>query len=354
MYGISIFLNEDMTNETRNYIQEMSAIGFKGLFTSLHIPEDNTALYSQRLKELGAIALECEMSLMVDISGTALKQAGFSFDDLAELLAIGVTGLRMDYAVSNQKIAEASQQLKIGLNASTISEADIVELKSFNANFANFETWHNYYPRPETGLSSHTFAEKNHWLKQSGFQVFAFVSGNSQLRGPLFAGLPTLEKHRYDNPFAAAIELKENNQIDGVYIGDPEISKRTMHQFKQFNADQMILLEVADIGSSYYTHILGKHYNRQDAARDVIRSAEARFKEVATIQPERALERKKGSVTIDNLLYGRYMGEIQIAKKDLPADKKVTVAAQVVPEDRSLLKLIKAGRAFKLIEKGTI
>ncbi|WP_086312895.1 hypothetical protein A5821_000458 [Enterococcus sp. 7F3_DIV0205] len=354
MYGISIFLSDDLTDETRLYIQKMSTIGFNGIFTSLHIPEDDVALYAKRLKELGNIAQKYNMRLMVDISGEALKRAGFSFERLEEILAMGVTGLRMDYAISNQEIAEASHYLTIGLNASTISAEDVEELQEFNANFKNFEAWHNYYPRPETGLSSQFFKEKNRWLKDSGFRVFAFVQGNNQLRGPLYKGLPTLEKHRYDNPFSAALDLNENYCVDGVYVGDPRISERTIHQFEDYNCNQMLQLEVSDIGSQYFTNILGKHTNRSDEARDVIRSAEARFKKIARIEPETVLERKMGSVTIDNIQYGRYMGEIQVTKKDLPGNQQINVAAQVVPEDCSLLKLIKAGRAFNLIEKGTL
>lgn len=354
MYGISVFLGEEITNQTRTYIQEMKQIGFEGIFTSLHIPEDDASLYAERLKELGHIAKVNQMKLMVDISGKALMRAGFSFENLDEIMAIGVTGLRMDYAISNQKIAEASRIIEIGLNASTVTEKDVEELNYYKADFTNFQAWHNYYPRPETGLSSRFFNRKNSWLKEVGFQVFAFIPGNGELRGPLREGLPTLEKHRYTNPLAAAIELKENFDIDGIYIGDPTISERTRHQFEEYNHKKLILMEVADVGSDYYKLILGNHANRQDEARDVLRSADARFRDRVAILPEIAKLRQFGSVTVDNELYGRYMGEIQIALKELPADKKVNVAAQIVAEDQELLNVIKAGSTFKLVEKGKL
>ena len=93
-----------------------------------------------------------KLELMVDISGEALERAGFSLEDLTPLKAIGVTGLRMDYHISNQQIADWSHQLKISLNASTITPKDIDELKEAEADFSQIEAWHNYYPRPETGL----------------------------------------------------------------------------------------------------------------------------------------------------------------------------------------------------------
>ena len=48
MYGISVFLGEEITNDTIIYIKKMKALGFDGIFTSLHIPEDDTSLYRQR------------------------------------------------------------------------------------------------------------------------------------------------------------------------------------------------------------------------------------------------------------------------------------------------------------------
>ena len=35
--------------------KKMKALGFDGIFTSLHIPEDDTSLYRQRLTDLGAM-----------------------------------------------------------------------------------------------------------------------------------------------------------------------------------------------------------------------------------------------------------------------------------------------------------
>lgn len=356
MNGFSVFLGEDMDQRKIAYLYKMQKAGFKGIFTSLHIPEDDTTLYFERLKRLGKYAQELELKLMVDISGEALIKAGFSFENLEQLLDIGVTGLRMDYGISNKKIAEASKIIDIGLNASTITVKDIQELKKYGANFEHFEAWHNYYPRPETGLSDQFLIEKNNWLKKNDIKTFAFVPGNLQLRGPLKLGLPTLEQHRYKNPLGATIELKEEFGVDAVYIGDPEIDDRTINQFYYHEKERILLLEVESTGSDYYSLVLGEHINRQDDARDVIRSAEARFKTVPEIVPEKEYIKKRtmGSVTIDNQLYERYMGEIQITKHDLKADPKVTVVAMVVDEDQSLIKTIHAGNKFRLVERGNL
>lgn len=351
MYGISVFLGQDMTVDTEQYIRRMSSIGFKGIFTSLHIPEDDASQYLARLKQLGAIAKSEKLELMVDISGEALERAGFSFERINELLDTGVTGLRMDYAISNKQIAALSNKLTVGLNASTLTAVDIDELEAAQANFKNFEAWHNYYPRPETGLGKKAFYQKNEWLKENNIRVYAFVPGNKELRGPLCEGLPTLEKHRYLNPLAAALELREL-KVDGVYIGDPQINNRSIKQFDCYLSEERLVLETENQNSRYYSYVLGEHSNRLDDARDVIRSADARFREIPLIEPEVTRERTVGSITVDNSSYGRYMGEIQVVKKELPKDEKVNVVSEIVSEDVALVQAIKGGSRFKLVEKG--
>lgn len=348
MFGFSVFMNEEMTQETVNYIKEMAQSGFKGIFTSMHIPEDDAARYRQRLTVLGEQAKKNHLDLMVDISGEALTRAGFSFTKIDELLQLGVTGLRMDYAISNQQIAQLSHQLKVALNASTISQKDIDELQTSGADFSNLEAWHNYYPRPETGLESEWFNEKNCWLKKAGFKVQAFVPGDSNFRGPLFSGLPTLEEHRGQHPLASTLALLATKAVDLVYIGDGGLTPQTKEQFEKFQNDNMILLHLADIGSDYYEYVLGSHENRRDEARDVVRSANARFQEIPLIKPQKTNTRVYGSVTVDNENYQRYMGEIQICKKDLPVDEKVNVAGRVISKDLPLIQQISAGMKFYL------
>lgn len=350
MLGISVFLGEDLSNETKAFIREMNENGFTGVFSSLHIPEDDVKQYLQRLEDLGRFTKKLGMDLTVDISGAALSKIGLSFKRPSEILATGITGLRMDYAIENKIMAELSQHMKVALNASTITKKDVAELQEFNANFDNMEAWHNYYPRPETGLGKEVFVAKNQWLKELGFRVMAFVSGNKKLRGPLFSGLPTLEKHRFSNPLSGMIELKEECHVDDVYLGDPEINSETMNQFNLYQSEKRILLHAIPTESKSYLELIeGDHQNRFDPARDVIRSADARFKKIKKVEAQQTVPRKIGSVTIDNQDYGRYMGEIQISLVDLPSDEKVNVVAVIVPADIDLLKQCsRAGQLFRI------
>ena len=48
----------------------------------------------------------------------------------------------------------------------------------------------------------------------------AFIPGDGEKRGPLYEGLPTLEKHRYMRPLEAYLELVQDCGVDKVLIGD--------------------------------------------------------------------------------------------------------------------------------------
>lgn len=349
MFGLSVFLGDELTVETKNYLQRMKDSGFEGVFSSLHIPEEDASQYVTRLKMLGQWTQELKMQLMIDISGDALKKIGFSFERPEEMLDIGITGLRMDYGITNQISAQVSHSMKVAFNASTITQKDVDELKKFNADFNQMEAWHNYYPRPETGLEKNQFIRKNKWLKALGFKVTAFVPGNEKLRGPLFCQLPTLEKQRGAHPLASTIELLEECEVDDVYIGDSTIDDRTQLQFFYYIKKETLFFSIIEEPETpFLSLIVGNHQNRWDPARDVIRSADARFKTIPTIEPQSTNDRVKGSVTVDNKLYGRYMGEIQVVKRPLFKDDKVNIVAHVIPEDIPLIDWCKEGQLFEL------
>lgn len=350
MYGFSFYLNNEVDQLSEKQLRLMKQVGFSGLFTSLHIPEDDATLYRKRIKKLGELAKNNQLDLMVDISGGALEKAGFSIDHLSELVTMGITGLRMDDGFSMETIADCSHQMQVGLNASTITENELTRLRQLAADFQNLSVWHNYYPRPETGLDRQWFFAKNEWLRQEGLTVQAFIPGDGEKRGPLKAGLPTLEEHRNCLPLAAALDLEQLG-VDFVYVGDPTLSAKSLAQFKAWLGKQRILLTCQLFKNASQSTVLGVHYNRPDVARDVVRSRESRRKRVNEVQPLPSRIRELGAITVDNSLYGRYMGELQLCKRNLLADERVNVVGQLVEEDFSLLPFIGANQEFELVEK---
>ncbi|MBH9966929.1 DUF871 domain-containing protein [[Bacillus] enclensis] len=355
MLGISIYLKEENREKNAEWIRKTSSYGFKSIFTSLHIPEDNPETYKDLLQELGSLARTYNMELMADVSPKSLGHLGIDGDRVPLLLDWGLAGIRVDYGFSPDEIVNLSKQLKIGINASTVSDAELDSLIEKGLNVENVEAWHNFYPRPETGLDLDFLRERNVMLKSRGITTMAFIPGDDTLRGPIFEGLPTLEQHRRLSPALAAAQLKYSGYTDKILIGDPSSKEETLKTLNIIDKG-VIPLTVELLTDKDYSHILeGVHTNRMDPARDVIRSVESRSYAGTgkTIEPCSTVERRVGTVTVDNELYGRYSGELQIMKRDLPKDDKVNVIARVVDEDLPLIHQIKAGGKFQLLARDT-
>lgn len=353
MLGISVYLGHDTIANQEAYIRKMNENGFKSIFTSLHIPEDDPSRYNEQLQHLGKLAQELKMELMADISPASLKLLGMNWKTVKQLRDWGVTGLRVDYGVDEQTIVDLSKKIKIALNASTITEQSLLELKRMGLAPDSVEAWHNFYPRPETGLGWTDFVKRNKWLKSEGLSVMAFIPGDGHLRGPLFCKLPTLEKQRNQVPFTSFIEMKQEGYVDKILIGDITISAQSLEQFTAFRKGNFLIRAQAHpkINPLLLKRLEGTHTNRLDHARDVIRSVESRqYASVSNsdIKPFNCSQRPIGTITIDNEKYLRYQGEVQITRTDLPADEKVNVLGRVIPEDRLLLKHIKGNHTFNI------
>lgn len=234
MLGISVYLGSESIKDLEPYIQKVHTIGFSSIFTSLHIPEDDTSLYKERLQELGGLASKYEMELMVDISPKSLGHLGYTWGNVEGLLGWGVTGLRVDYGIDDTIIVQISTKMKVALNASTLTKEGLTRLKAAGLRTEAVEAWHNFYPRPETGLDAAEFIETNQWLRDEGLTVMAFIPGDGKRRGPLFKGLPTLEDHRDLSPFAACQDLMKNGLVDKILVGDIELGEKSLEQFSSF------------------------------------------------------------------------------------------------------------------------
>ena len=347
MRGISVYLGDDSFLNLEPYIEKVSKLGFSSIFTSLHIPEDDPLLYKERLRQLGNWARKYDMELMADIAPPSLAHLGFDWSHAEGLLEWGVTGVRIDYGVADEIIVALSHKMKIALNASTLTKEGLAKLAGAGLQREAVEMWHNFYPRPETGLDSVEFVKTNLWLKSEGLTVMAFIPGDGILRGPLHKGLPTLEEHRDMAPFEAYMHLREEGAVDKILVGDISLSDDSLEQFRLFLQGGIRLRAKAfvEMGS------MAVQTNRWDAARDCIRSMESRqYGLIGThlLEPTNTITRNKGSITVDNERYGRYRGELQITKRDLPADEKVNVVGRVINEDLGLLPYIKGGMKFQI------
>lgn len=351
MLGISVYLKKELRDQNAAWIEKAAQHGLKSIFTSLHIPEDNPADYKELLQELGALAKEHQMELMADVSPRSLGFLGLDWDSYEKLLDWGLAGIRADYGFSTEQIVSLSKKMKIGINASTVTKEELLTWLDAGLKAENVEAWHNFYPRPETGLDRTFLIERNQMFREMGITTMAFIPGDKDLRGPVFAGLPTLEEHRGQNSLIAAADLMFSCYTDKILVGDHSVSDKQLESLALLG-EKIIPLRMESSNWSQSEWLNKTLTNRMDPARDVIRAVESRsFASTGDKQhpPENQLERTRGTVTIDNELYGRYAGELQIAVNDLPRDEKVNCIGKIIDEDLPLLSFIKAGGKFQFI-----
>jgi len=345
MVGISVYLSKENEAFNQKWIKKVAKKGFSSIFTSLHIPEDETTSYKELLAELGREAKNNHMDLFADISPKSFEYLNMDINNIDQLQAWGITGLRVDYGLSAEEIVQLSKQMKISLNASTLTEDFLQDLIDKGLVTEHTEAAHNFYPRPETGLSREYFIQKNKLLKSYQIGISAFIPGDGVKRQPLYQGLPTLEEHRDVSPIQAYLDLAKNGYVDAVYIGDPSLNDETLEKFSSL-ANGIIPMRYKGENNpkfnDFHKYLENVQRNRPDPARDVIRFGRSRIDlhDNPNLSPMHTISRKKGFITIDNDQYGRYAGEIQITRTDLKQDDKVNVLGEVVEQDMPLLEFI--------------
>ncbi|QQK81731.1 DUF871 domain-containing protein [Salicibibacter cibi] len=356
MIGFSVYLGKQSELEQQRLLSMMKRAGFQSVFTSLHIPEDNPDTYKTALRVLGKQVGEHEMELFADASPASLSHLGLRWEQAEEILQWGVRGLRADVGFSVEQIASLSKRMKVALNASTVDRETLQNYLNMGLRVENTEAWHNFYPRPETGLSLKNVKQKNALFHSFGIRTVAFVSGDGEKRGPIHAGMPTVEDQRYVHPFAAALVLRRMTDTDKVLIGDPGISEKSIQAFKNFENEAVVPI-MARIGSFedelVQALVLQTHQQRMDKADYVVRSQTSRLyarRGNVKIPANGGGARPTGSITIDNEQYGRYQGELQITKTDLSANEKVNVVGHVLAEDLPILNVLHEGERFCFME----
>lgn len=349
--GFSVYFGLDNTMEENiALLNKAKSLGFSRVFTSLHIPEANYSLLKQQIKEFFKLAKSYNMDIISDISPNTFKFLEIKNMDLKAISDIGVKTIRIDFGYTVEEISRFSKNpygIKIQLNASTVTEEFFYQLDKFNPDYNNIDALHNFYPRIGTGISEECLVSKNKLLKERNIKCGAFVQSNNRKRSPLKDGLPTLEDHR-------GLDVRESTNhlfalgVDSVFIGDsfPSIDElRDMNQLKSDVIEIDINLKVKnEITDMIFKEVFTA---RIDEARDVIRAAESRnILKGYSIDPINTVEKKYGDVTLDNINYGRYMGELQVLKINQNSDNRTNVVASVLSNRLYLLKYINGGRKF--------
>ena len=315
------------------------------VFLSLHMEEEFDENYDRDIANLCSKLNEKGCKIIADISKRTLKK--FDTDVSGLVKRLHLNKVRIDYGFSLQEIIDAARENSVVLNASTMDIDEILKVKEYG----NVMAMHNFYPRKETGLDEDYFMEINRKLKENDIKVAAFIPGKIA-RGPLYEGLPTLEKQRHQSAYQNYVEMIQKYHIDEVYLSEPGIEKEDLEKIGLFEKEGVISLK-AKIDPEYDNLYNTVFTMRKDSPSSLIRLLESREYSKGNdmrIAPYNNVERTRGSITIDNDLYKRYCGEMQITRKDFPKDEKVNVIGKIDDGYLDLLDMVERGNRFVLVK----
>lgn len=341
--GFSLYLGSGLQKNKEVILKSVQA-GSEYVFTSLHIMEEQIDDYPSEVKTVMNECKKHHLKVMVDVSSNTINK--LNIDSLEELKEWGFTHLRIDWGITNEEIVDLSQTFVIVLNTSTITKQDLIELQNLGAQFDNFLACHNFYPKPLTAISLQECRKKNHLLQEFGILTMGFVNSDTEKRGPLYQGLPTVESHRNDHVLENMLELHFEGLCDVICIGDVDCSDHVYSQLTELNQGFVSLRCEIEKDYHYLCDLI--HHDRIDPSEHLFRSVESRQKYYATA-PFKTIERRRGDLCVSNNLYLRYEGEFEIMKKDHPQDDRVNVVGKVMEEDLGLFEKVGPGLGIKLL-----
>ncbi|MEA5051927.1 MAG: MupG family TIM beta-alpha barrel fold protein [Propionicimonas sp.] len=309
------------------------------LFTSFHIPESSELTqYGEYLRELHR---DHGLTFCGDVSPATLDKLGITLDEIGRLRDWGVTSLRIDYGFGVEQMRQIAGEFPIAVNASTAGATLLDELAGLDV-----IGWHNYYPRPETGLETAFYLAQNQLFTDRGLPVHAFIPGEVSFRAPLFAGLPTLEHQRHRNSYRNAVELLTLSPQATIFCAEGTLLPGHLRWITQVEQTGEVTLPLTGIDESV-AFLTGR------PSRLRVEGTEASFRLEETREaraPSRIVnadQRRRGSLQMDLDGYGRYCGEIQLMRVDRPLNHLQARVAEVASPYVGLVDLLHPGMTVR-------
>ncbi|MFT3876894.1 MAG: MupG family TIM beta-alpha barrel fold protein [Propioniciclava sp.] len=313
------------------------------LFTSLHIPEaDGLRTFVDELRTLH----EADgFTFCADISPLTLDRLGLGIEEVGRLREAGVRWVRIDFgfdAIQIRRIADTSG-LTIAVNAST---ADATLLDSL----AGLEVagWHNFYPRPETGLTTDFFRAQNALFGERGLGLFAFIPGELTFRAPLHLGLPTLEGQRHRNGWINYLQIASLCPRAKIVVAEGTIHPRHLEWIDHYEHTGEItvpLSEAEDAASFLLDGTWGVRVEQTDFSERLENTRGAPTPSSWINADVRA----RGSLQMDLPALGRYAGEVHVIIRDLPLHPHQARIGQIASPYMALVDHVRLTRRVRFI-----
>jgi hypothetical protein len=344
--GTSFYLGIPRSTLLTTYdcVSMAADLGITHFFTSLQMPEADIPSSIDEFRKIGRLAQQMRLSIMADVHPIVFRRIGGSIEDFGPFRELGLSSIRLDAGFSDEDIAQVLTTaehfgMHVVLNASPATNTSLGRLSKLGVNLENAVACHNYYPRVETGLSRSFIRTQADILHAHGCVIMGFVASQKNHRYMTYEGLPTLECHRYVEPAMAAQELLGLGWCDHVYIGDQTENQDELKSLLDAVNDPCLVLRIrmnplAQDPEKFV--VLGSTHQHLPQEFELVyraRGSRQKHGQPIVLPLESAVERPRGTVTVDNALYPRFAGELQITRVDLGPDIRTNVVGWVIDED---------------------
>lgn len=354
--GISIYPEKTTEELIYNYIDMASKYGFSRIFSCLLSVNDTRENIKNKFKKINQYAKEKGFEIIVDVSPRVFDGLGITYKDLSFIKEIGADGLRLDMGFTGSEeslMTYNDENLKIEINMSSNTNY-IDTIIDYIPNKENLIACHNFYPHRYSGLNFEHFMKCTERFNKYGLRTAAFIT--SQNEGtfgpwPVTDGLPTLELHRNLPIEVQAKHLIALGNINDIIISNCYPTEEEMKKLGSMRKDMVTFdLELVDGVPEVEQKILFEemHFNRGDLSDNLVRSTQSRVKykghDFKLFNAPEII--KKGDVVIESSEYGHYAGELQIALNDMKNSGKSNVVGRIKEEEIFILDYIKPWQKF--------
>ncbi len=357
--GISIYPERSTFEKDKAYLELAHQYGFKRVFTSLlQINDDKDKVISD-FKSIVDCANQLGFEVMVDINPDLFEQLNISYDDLSFFADLGADGIRLDLGFTGAEEAKMTRNpygIKVEINMSSGTRY-VDNIMSYSPNVTNLLGSHNFYPHRYSGLDYAHFVKCSEQFRQYNINTMAFVNSHDATFGPWPTqdGLCTLEDHR---ELELATQVKHfvlTGLIDDITIANAYASEEELKAMSDsfFAVNPTVKVDCfTDITEDERVVLFDNmHSYRGDHSEYMMRSTMTRVKYKDLPFPKtNTPDILRGDILIDNVGYGQYKGEMQIALKEMKNDGRVNVVGKVLTEELFLLDFLKPWSNFELIE----
>lgn len=358
--GISLYPEKSAFDQDKIYLEAAKKYGFSRIFMNLLLFKAvDVEPLVQRIKETIAYGNQLGFETFIDVNPYTLKALEVKESDLGYFSDLGVAGIRLDMGFTGKEEAQMTRNpygLKIEINMSN-DDHYLERIFDYNPDRNRLVGCHNFFPQAYTGLSIPYFVHCSQRFLQKNLQTAAFVTSQVGEIGPwpLHEGLCTIEDHRKLSIGTQVKHLKLLNVVDDIIIGNAYASEAELKEMSiAFATEELCLaIEAAPTLTPLERKILeeGGHTYRGDRSEYMIRSSMPRFIYRNETIPENNANDpiRKGDVLILNETYGQYKGEVQLALKDRPADRRINKVGHLKEEEIILLDGLKPYTNFNLM-----